>query len=118
MEIISIEIWNQSEKVKQIQKNNPKQLSTSFLLKDKLCCLECSEQMNNKNNGHGNGRVYYCNKNPIHRINATQLEEKVIECVGQLLTDILKTEGDFQNFYQIYISHINKIKNNTKLELK
>lgn len=105
--IIDSAEWNNSEKIRALQKNKPRNLSTPFLLKGFLVCTICGEPMIGKNNGKGNGRgrMYYCPENHGKRgsgINAALIDKKVINIVGEILTSLI-AKDEFNRFYDRYL---------------
>ncbi|WP_156792054.1 recombinase family protein [Caloramator australicus] len=112
-EIISNEIWEEVKKIKSLIRNNPKFLSTPFLLKDFLVCGDCGKKLKCKNNGKGKKRVYYCDNDKgkwDFCIDAKEIEEKIISKINERITDLLSDEKHYDEFYNAYVKkHEEKI---------
>lgn len=111
--IIEKEVWEQVEKIRALQKNQPKFFSTQFLLNGYLACGKCGKIMRTKNNGGSKGRVYYCIKEKDKWelcIKAELIEHMVIESLGKHLTLMLSSDDNFNMFYEKYTSDFNSRK--------
>lgn len=106
--IISNELWMETQKIKLIQKNKPRYLTTKFLFRDFLRCGYCGNILKTKNNGGTKGRVYYCKKEERKWelcVNADEIESKIVNNIGELLTNSLSEEkADF--LFEQYLSKI------------
>lgn len=108
--IIEKEIWEQSRKIRNIQRKQPKFFSTSFLLKGYLVCGKCGKIMRTKNNGGKKGRVYYCLKEKWEWetcIKAELIEPKIIKKLGEYLTFVFSNGENFDDFYEKYKTEFN-----------
>lgn len=106
--IVSNELWMETQKIRQLQDNNPKYLTTKFLLKGFLQCGYCGETLKTKNNGGKKGRVYYCKKEEGKWelcVDADEIESKVVKYIGELLTNSL-SEEKIDYLFERYISNI------------
>lgn len=106
--IISDAMWEEAQKVKALQIENAKYLSTSFLLKNYLTCSKCGKLMNCKNNGKSKSRVYYCLKEAGKwelSVNADLIENKVLQELGSLITSLLTVEDNLNKFYERYLNN-------------
>lgn len=110
-EIISTQIWEEAQFIKSLQKQNPKILSTSFILKDLIICKDCGKKLKCKNNGKGKKRVYYCSNKKgkwDFCIDADVIETKVINSIIVHLSNIFSEKNNLNNFYDFYITKYNE----------
>lgn len=103
--IIPQEKWHEAIKIKQILKENPKSISTPFLLKDILVCKDCKEKLKAKNNGKNKPRAYYCSKIKgkwEFCIDAELIESSVLSKIAEDFNNLIKDEHIFNKFYDAY----------------
>lgn len=101
--IIDSETWNKSLYIRELQRNNPKFLSTQFLLKDIVRCKECGNKLICKNHGNSSGSVYICNNCPeTFNIKANILHEIVLNETLSSFTNLLSNDDFLDNFYLEY----------------
>jgi len=121
--LITVDTWNKTQYLKELQKNNPKFLSTSFLLKGILICGECGEYFSCKNHGNSSGEVYYCRHKDNSDTNlATSKETFTIKTkdihniifyeLSELITSLSNTDNNFDMLYANYLTHFS-FKNET-----
>jgi site-specific DNA recombinase len=104
-EIITDDYWKKVLELKACLRNNPKHLSTPFILKDLIVCGKCGKPLKCKNNGGNRGRVYYCIKERGQWetcLNADYIENKVVTHIGEQLVSILLNDITLNNFYERY----------------
>ena len=121
--LITDDTWNKTQYLKALQKNNPKFLSTTFLLKGILICVECGEYFSCKNHGNSSGEVYYCRHKDNNDTNlATSKETFTIKTkdihniifyeLNELITSLSNTDNNFDMLYANYLTHFS-LKNET-----
>ena len=125
--IIDNETWNKSIYIRELQKNNPKFLSTQFLLKDIIFCRKCGNALMCKNHGNSSGSVYICNnKNCKKRftIKTKFLHQLVFNQLTDVLANSILDLEYLNKFYSKYYNeffnrqnHLIKEKQNLELEL-
>jgi len=125
IQIISDDLWNTVQKIKEKVTHNSKILSTPFILKDLLICSNCGKYLDNKNYGYKKGRVYFCKCNNSEKweysIKANLIEKEVFNKLKTLIYTLLKEESNFQNFYTSYHERLFKKKQqyeSSKVELE
>lgn len=108
--IINEEMWNRASYIKDLQKNNPKFLSTQFILKDLVICKVCGNPLRCKNHGNASGSVYMCNNKdtnfPPHNFNIklNTLHEIVLSELSSLFKLTLNDDDSFNNLYLSYLN--------------
>lgn len=108
IKIIDKATWNKSIYIKELQKHNPKLLSTPFLLQGLAVCGECNNPLKCKNQGKSLNSIYYCNhKNSQHENLGTPTikfeVEKLHNAVVNELSTFIRTQiNDPSSLKEIY----------------
>jgi site-specific DNA recombinase len=118
--IVDEEVWNRAERIRSIQKDNHKIISTPFILNGLLVCGNCGKILKGKNNGEKKGRVYYCLKEKgiwDICVDAESIEETVITQVKEHFKYIFEKDETFNQFYEKYIRQFENRKKHFSLEI-
>ena len=111
--IVSKELWNKVENIRNILEKNSKFIATEFAVKNFACCGQCGELLKGKNHGYGK-RFYYC-ENGHMSINASALDSNVIDVISVVMERILELEDKIKSFYTKYIEKLEETNLNTKI---
>lgn len=113
--IIDESTWNKSLYIRELQKNNPKFLSTTFLFQGVIVCGKCGKNLTCKNHGNASGRVYLCcnkinNKSSTPTghitIKANELHNVVLSQLTMIFNSTLSDTEAFNKFYNEYIDKL------------
>ncbi|MDH5064026.1 recombinase family protein [Clostridium perfringens] len=126
--IIDEKLWKKSLNIRKLQDENPKFLSTAFLLQGMLVCKSCGNYLTSKNHGNSSGRVYFCSHNnkdkfskkinaPTITMKASLIHNIVFKELLNLYKSILSIPAFFDEFYSNYLNKL-KEKNNNLLVQK
>lgn len=125
--IISEDVWNKALSIKELQRNNPKFLSTTFLFQGIIICGKCGKNLTCKNHGNSSGRVYFCcdknhNKTSTSTghiiIKANEIHNIVISQLDKIIKSILTDTKSFNKFYAEYLDKLTCRKTQLILEKK
>lgn len=108
LRIINDETWNKAKQIRQLQNNNPKFLSTQFLLRDIIYCMECGSNLHCKNHGNSSGSVYMCNNKDCSKsfnIKSNTLHEIMFNEMLSIFSSALSDENFFDKFYLNYTNN-------------
>lgn len=111
LKIIDKTTWDKAIYIKQLQKHNPKLISTPFLLQGLAVCGECNTPLRCKNQGKSLNSIYYCNHKTskfksadVHNIKceATQLHNTVINEISTFIKTHIHDTASLQEIYDKY----------------
>lgn len=118
LQLINDDTWNKSNLLKELQHNDPKFLSTQFLLKGLITCGECGNILQTKNHGNSTGYVYYCrHENNDSNIDTKNLPLQTITIKASIIHEIIFNEfssliaslvNEDTNIDNLYTNYFNK----------
>ena len=111
--IVSKELWEKAENIRNILENNSKFISTEFTIKNFACCGECGKTLKGKNHGYGK-RFYYCEDGHMS-IKASVLDSNVIEEISLVMERILTLDDKFKSFYTAYVEKLERLNNDIQI---
>lgn len=116
--IIEDSVWEKTNYIKTLQHNNPKFLSTPFLLNGLIKCGICGNNFACKNHGNTSGRVYFCShektskhQEPAIKIKAILLHNIVFEELKSITNNVLNDSLKFTDFYSNYLNSYTQYQN-------
>ncbi|MDU4892354.1 MAG: recombinase family protein [Clostridium sp.] len=123
IKIIDDSVWEKSIYIKTLQHNNPKFLSTPFLLHGLVKCGVCGNDFICKNHGNASGRVYFCSHkktekylDPTIKIKAPLLHSLVFNELKSIINNVLNDNLKFTDFYSNYLNSYTQYKNHLFIE--
>lgn len=118
----------ESEELRKLLSNDPKFLSTNFLLRDFIYCGTCGSKLSTKNHGKEK-RFYYCsNRHPKEKnkkygkhhisIKSSKIESLVLEKLNELIKNSFNNDLVLKKFYDNYIINFNSLQDSNKKSLE